>query len=773
MSPTTPAPRMRREMVAPCGMNCNLCSWVQDPAKPGCPGCRPRGRGCVHKKGLCTKLARREIYFCYLCGDFPCPSLSAIEARYTRTHHYSFIENLRFIRSRGLPAFLRRETKRYTCPSCGDLLTVHADKCPHCGERHNRKDRRPPARRLVILALAVLAGAGPARGQSVKPSVPDKLQPVTLTRSGLGGELGRRLDDLIFKNYMVLDMDGFFVAPFQARPFTDDYHYVGAGKVIDAGSLLAAYAGDPRVAERTSGLIDGILRTRDTDGYIGAFQPEPGGRQNHRNWALHEQEYLLLGLTRHGLVQGDRKSLQAARRLGDYVIRTFGRDPKPEEVCTAGLPEAFLLLYRATGDGRYLKFAAEVRHGNAKAEVQCASLLDWKQTFDSAAAHVYVMLARCYAQTELYRYLGRPALLDMSAYMRHELLRENGGLNVIGSASDGEWFSYTQNGAGMIGESCVTAYLLRWLESLMRLEGDLRYGDIMERTIYNALLGAQDPEGRKIRYFTPFTGPRAYFNQDGHCCPGNFRRIMAELPQKVYYRSADGAVVVNLFTTSRATVDLDGGLSVTVSQETDYPSSGHVVLRVTPSKDAAFALRLRIPRWCRDAAVMINGQEPTPLARGINPCEIRRAWSAGDTVTLEMPMPWRFIRGRELQEGKAALARGPVIYCLGTAQNEEILKKYPDFRGLVIDPAGLGEPEPDRSVRPDGLKVTVKARVEAPGAWSKGAPALTVTFTEFVDPTGLVTFVHLLDLDRAGDDELTEDCFGDSRSADAAKRRPS
>ena len=136
-------PRMSRDLVAPCGMNCNLCSWVLDPAKPGCPGCRPRGRGCVHKKGLCPKLARREIDFCYKCADFPCPSLLAIEARYMRAHHYSFVENLRFIRSRGMPAFLRRETKRHTCPDCGKLLTVHADKCPHCGARHNRKDRRP------------------------------------------------------------------------------------------------------------------------------------------------------------------------------------------------------------------------------------------------------------------------------------------------------------------------------------------------------------------------------------------------------------------------------------------------------------------------------------------------------------------------------------------------------------------------------------------------------------------------------------------------------
>lgn len=142
MRPDGPGPAMRREMIAPCGMNCNLCGWVLDPLKPGCAGCRPRGRGCVHKKGLCPKLARREIDFCYKCGDFPFENLLAVEARYVRAHNYSFVENLRYIRSWGMPAFLWREIERYTCPACGRLLTVHSDKCPHCGHRHDRRKRR-------------------------------------------------------------------------------------------------------------------------------------------------------------------------------------------------------------------------------------------------------------------------------------------------------------------------------------------------------------------------------------------------------------------------------------------------------------------------------------------------------------------------------------------------------------------------------------------------------------------------------------------------------
>jgi DUF1680 family protein len=593
----------------------------------------------------------------------------------------------------------------------------------------------------------------------VTPKVVDTLQPLSLRQAELSGEIGRRVADLIYKNYMALDLDHHFIEPFQSRPFTKPLHYIGVGKVIDAGSLFAAYTGDPEVSQRTSHLIEAIIQTRDADGYVGTFQPEPEAHQNHHNWVLHEQEYLLLGLTRDWLVNGNEKSLQYAQELGDYVIKTFSKDPKPEEISTAGLPEAFLVLYGCTGDARYLTFAAEARHGNGGFEIKCASLRDWKQTFETLPAHVYVMVARCYAQTELYRYEGLSSLLEMSTYMRHELLRAGGGLNVVGSASDGECFSYTENGAGTIGESCVTAYLLRWIDSLMRLEGDLRYGDLMERTIYNALFAAQDPAGRQLRYFTPFTGPRVYWGQDGFCCPGNYRRIVAELPQMVYYCYGDRGIAVNLFTTSKTTMTLAAETSVTLEQETDYPNSGRVIFRVTPSKAVPFALKLRIPRWCSQAVVTINQEPPVSLPTDATVHEINRIWHAGDSLTLELPMTWRLVRGHQLQEGKVALLRGPVVYCLGTAQNEEMLKKYPNFTGVVVDADSLGEPEPDSSIRPAGRKVTVKARVEAAAEWGKGAPHETLTFTEFVDPTGIATYFHVLDLSNTLEDELVTDCF--------------
>jgi uncharacterized protein len=626
----------------------------------------------------------------------------------------------------------------------------------HACHRHHRAKPKDATMKTIFLAACCLLAASTAAfaADAVEPKVADSLQSVRLTESELSGEIGRRIHDLVYNNYMAINLDRDFLDPFRTRPPADGWRYIGVGKVIDAGSRFAAYTGDAKVRQRTQRLIDELMKTRDADGYLGHMKAQPGAKQNYINWILHDQEYTVLGLTDNWRYCGEKQSLQYAREVGDYILKTFPKNPKPEEVCTAGLPEAILTLYACTGDPRYLRFAADTRHGS-HLEIECRNLRDWEQTFENRRrSHVYVMLGRCYAQTMLYRYEPSDQIMKMSRFMLRELLRKDGGLLVIGSGSDGEHFAYTQNGTGAISESCVTAYLIRWLDSLMRLDGDLRKGDIIERAMYNALFAAQSPSGRQIRYFTPFAGPRQYFDIDGFCCPGNFRRIMAELPEMVYYRTKDGGVAIDLFTPSKKSIDLGGGRTVTIQQETDYPNTGLVKIVVTPSEAAEFPLRLRIPRWCPTAKLTINSEPVVDVSSGEKPYTITRKWAAGDMVTLDMPMPWRLVRGRKLQEGHVALLRGPVVYCIGTAQNAELLKKYKDPRELTIDPASLGQPVADPSVRPNGLKVLAKAW--PPGARSEGAAPLDVVLTEFVDPSGIATYFRVPDGAKTVDDELVD-----------------
>lgn len=596
----------------------------------------------------------------------------------------------------------------------------------------------------------------------VKPQVPDKLCRVALKQQELGGEIDRRIQNLIQRNYMVIDLDEKWLNHFRNRTDRHDQQYVyfGIGKVFDAGSLFSAYTGDPKVAARTQYIVDELVKSRDKDGYVGFWNVEPENRQDRINWILHEQEYINLAFVRNYRCTGNPLSLASAKTMGDYILKTFPTPQNPccdaGEICTAGLPEGMLELYRVTGDKRYLDFAADVPHGNNRGEIKLASLRTWEQDFSRRPCHVYVMLARCYAQTELFRLTGEQNLLNMSQFMRNELLKQGqGGMLVTGSCSEGEHFTYNQNGRGAIGESCVTAYVLRWIDSLMRLEGDMRYGDLLERTMYNALFAANSPDGRWIRYFTPFTGDRDYDTRDFFCCCGNYRRAMAELPQKVYYRTPEGGIALNLFTNSKKSFEVKGQ-TVTIQQETNYPNDGEVKLTFSTDKPMPLAFQFRTPRWCEKITLQVNDDAPVaidPQQQKLGCYVLDRHWQNGDTVKISMPMQWRLLRGRAVQEGRAVLMRGPIVYCIGKDQNAAAIAKCPEPRNLVIDPASISAPVKDDSIRPNGLKANAKAWVNEDCTGDK----VDVALTEFIDPSGQDVYFRVPNLNNTSPVRLADD----------------
>lgn len=596
----------------------------------------------------------------------------------------------------------------------------------------------------------------------VEPMVKDKLIPVPLCEKELGGEIGNRIHDCIYQNFMAIDLDRDWLNHFRNRRErgNENYVYYGIGKVLDAGSLFSRYTGDPKVLERTRYIADTLVQSRDPDGYMGFWKVEPGNLQEYINWTLHEHEYINLAFVRNYRCLGEPQALENAKTMADYILQAFPTEENgfydAGQICTAGLPEGFLELYRVTGEKKYLDFAANVKHGNRHAEIQCESLNRWKQTFTERPAHVYVMLARIYAQTELYRLTGDPKLLEMSDFMQSELFQKGkGAILATGSCSEGEHFTYNQNGAGMIGESCVTAYLLRWLDSILRLTGDMRYGDVMERTIYNALFAAQSPDGRRIRYFTPFSGERHYDSRDFFCCCGNFRRAMAELPQKVCYQTPEGNIAILLYTPFEKTFEVNGQ-KVVLKQETRYPNDGTVQITLQMEQPVSFALRFRTPGWCEKMTVELPGEtameiQPANQEQGFY--EVQRTWKNGDTIQLSIPMEWRFLRGREVQKDRVVLMRGPVVFCVGVAENSGLFQQFPNVRDWVLDPASLGNVEPYTTVRPDGQKVTARVWTSP----QQDTPPVPVVFTEFPDPTGREIYLCVSDPENTASIRLTDD----------------
>lgn len=552
----------------------------------------------------------------------------------------------------------------------------------------------------------------------------------------VGGEIGRRIDLTIRRNLLALDIDSDFLKPFcEHKRRRDDSNwrskYVGLGKLIEAASRFAAYEKDDRVTAFKDRLVADTIATQLPDGYIGLFRED--GRMSS-DYDAHESAYLIQGLISDFGYFGHAASLNAARKLGDFVMRGWHANPEADKLCRIGLDTAFLVLHLATGDQKYLDFCT----GDMR-------LAQWDWPIEPQlhathkimlSHHAYRFMDRSMAQLLLDRVAPDEKLL-VQAHRAVDFLTHRDGMVVTGTCSLHEKLHDSQEGRGNHAETCATAYMIRLMHRMICLEGGSCHGDIMERAIYNALFAAQSPDGRRLRYFTPFEGSRDYFDGDTYCCPNNFRRIVSELPQMVYYRF-DGGLAVNLYTTSKATVQVGDGLVAAVKQETDYPNSGRVAIELCLPEPARFEVRLRIPAWCRGAAVTVDGE---PINSAIKPgrfLAIERDWQRETMIELDLPMSWRLIRGRRLQAGRVAVMRGPVVFCC----------HEPADGALTLDPATLDGPTAGHAIRPDGMVAFASTRR------GNTADAKQLVLTEFADPDGRTTYFNLLDLDAAEDDEL-------------------
>ena len=133
---------MKTELIAPCGMNCNLCSnylalendtRAKEVKLPYCKGCRPRNKKCSFLKKRCELLLNKKVEFCYECSEFPCEHLKHIVKRYETRYRMSMVDNLKFIKEHGLAKFLESEQKKWECPECGGVICCHNGICYSCG----------------------------------------------------------------------------------------------------------------------------------------------------------------------------------------------------------------------------------------------------------------------------------------------------------------------------------------------------------------------------------------------------------------------------------------------------------------------------------------------------------------------------------------------------------------------------------------------------------------------------------------------------------------
>ena len=142
---------MEEGLVAPCGMNCNICAAYlgakHDVKRLGihmryCAGCRSRKNPCAFLKKVCDLLRKEEVEYCYECDGFPCERLLTIDRRYRKNFRMSEVENLECIRDKGIEAFLEAEEAKWRCPDCGGVICCHNGICFECGSEELKGRKR-------------------------------------------------------------------------------------------------------------------------------------------------------------------------------------------------------------------------------------------------------------------------------------------------------------------------------------------------------------------------------------------------------------------------------------------------------------------------------------------------------------------------------------------------------------------------------------------------------------------------------------------------------
>jgi uncharacterized protein len=517
---------------------------------------------------------------------------------------------------------------------------------------------------------------------------------------------------------------------FQGIYFNDSDVY----KWLEAAAWALAEAPDPAIEQLIESTIATIAAAQRPDGYLNTFFALERADERWTNHDLHEMYcagHLFQAAVAHYRATGKTSLLDVAGRFADHICDTFGPEEQGKRFGADGHPEielALVELFRATGERRYLdqaEYFVDARgygrlgkpYGHRRPEYHQdhQPLREMDTLVGHAVRALYLNAGAADLHAETGEAALRTALERMWQAMTSRLMYVNGGL---GARYEGEAFGvdYELPNARAYTETCAAIGSVMWSWRMLMLDGDARYADLIENTLYNAVLPGLSLAGDLYFYQNPLADAGTHRREPWFgtaCCPPNVARTLAALPG-YFYSISDRGIWTHLYGVNTARIPLADGQVVELAQQTRYPWDGELAIEIRGAGE--FSLYLRIPAWCESsAALSVNDQpQPVTLAPG-SYAELRRAWAPGDRVRLQLPMPVRQVECHPYvteNAGRVALTRGPLLYCVEAIDHPGI-----DLRDLALpDGAALAPME-----RPDllGGVVTLEgdAELASPEAW--------------------------------------------------------
>jgi hypothetical protein len=548
----------------------------------------------------------------------------------------------------------------------------------------------------------------------------------------------------------------------------DDWFWLGeqVGKWLDASAHAALIADDQELLNKVHEAVDRLAACQEPDGYLGVT---PRFHRNPvRGMELYEMYYVLHGLLVCADLLDSQVALDTARRLGEYIIQTWG--PEPGQFPLVGrypgnghdggegtlILEPIVLLGQKAGDTRFVEWGERTLYKwdewlDAYPEsVHTCAYTPMKQ-FAAGEKDVYELREPIHAHTFHMTLLGLAALHNATgnAEYRDVVLKSVDRLAdewifISGGMSSGERYVprrhyHPRNNI----EVCPQHTWILLLEQALRWTGKARYAQEIERDLFNHFLAAQLVDGSNWSYMTPLNG-RAQEPFGPNCCNAAGHRIAGRMPTYLYGLRAGNPAVL-MYTESQAILRPPGMPTVRLRQETEFPSNGKVTIHVDPEQAAEFGLHVRIPSYATGAKVQVGDGDPSAVQAG-EFAVIEREWKPGDVVQVTLP----FRTTCQANDHALAVIRGPLVYAyFQDAQTDPVVfhhrrGQYPEDAVLYIDPNQPGasiqeEPAADGLVGPV-LRVPGRIRSKAPvfasssaNARLPGSEALSLVLHPFVN----------------------------------------
>jgi DUF1680 family protein len=493
------------------------------------------------------------------------------------------------------------------------------------------------------------------------------MEAVEWTRGEFGGEIGRRLQALTDQWLLPTpDANPALLEMFRERdrlPLTHKVPWAGefAGKYLTHAALILAMTRDERLKAHLAKFVRDFIALQDDDGYLGPWPkayrlgingPAPNGGWI---WDLWGHYHAILGLlTWHEVVGGDDDAVACAVRIGDMLVATFlgtGNRVYDAQAFPKNMAvyHGLLLLYKQTGDKRYLDLAREAEEDFAKppaGDYVRAPLAGRK--FHETPQPRWESLHAIQGIAERYFLDGgddyKPAFSRLWWSMVEGDRHNHGGFTsaemAIGDPYD----------IGPIETCCTVAWTAMTFD-MLRLTGDSVIADELEFTLFNSGLGLMAPSGRWVTYDTPMEGRRAasahaivFQARPGtpelNCCSVNGPRIIAMIKEWALTKDAD-AVNVNYYGPCSLSFATGSGNRCTLTQVTDYPREPRVTIQVDVDAPEELTLSLRIPQWSDDTRVSVNGVPVDDVLPG-RYLKLKRRWQSGDIVEIDFDFRIRY-----------------------------------------------------------------------------------------------------------------------------------